>query len=191
MRARVVLCLSALLASLYGCGGAAPASPPRAASQPAPATPRAVTELARAEVVAAVDAGLGRFLQHVELEPVLVGGKFEGFRVVTLRPPEFWDGVDVRPGDVVTQVNGQPIERETQAYDAFQALKTARALEVSLTRDGKPRTLVLPIVGAPPASATAPAPPPAPAKSEPGSSALVGASPLLLAAGNGARSLPR
>jgi hypothetical protein len=40
----------------------------------------------------------------------------KAFRIVALRPHEFWHGVDLAPGDVVTSVNGMPIERETQAY---------------------------------------------------------------------------
>jgi S1-C subfamily serine protease len=44
-------------------------------------------------------------------------------------------------GDVVTRVNGMPIERETEAYDAFQALRTAGEVRVSLLRGGVPRVL--------------------------------------------------
>jgi S1-C subfamily serine protease len=141
---------------LGGCGGAEPSAPPPraptrqtaapAAASPPPVRRGPVTSLDRREVLAVVDAGLGAFLQRVDLEPELIGGQFKGFRIVELRPRDWWAGVDVAPGDVVTQVNGMPIERDTQAYAAFESLRSAKELRVSLRRAGAPRELVLPIV---------------------------------------------
>jgi type II secretory pathway component PulC len=91
--------------------------------------------------VAVVDAGLGRFLQRVDVEPSFAAGQFQGFRIVALRPPAFWRSVDLRPGDIVLQVNHMPIERETQAYDAFQTLRASPELRVDYLRDGQPRVL--------------------------------------------------
>jgi hypothetical protein len=116
--------------------------------------------LARADVERVVDAGLGRFLAHVTLEPRLSAGKFTGWSIVALEPPELWRGVDLRPGDVVTKVNGLPIERETEAFDAFQAVRQAPALEVSYLRASQPRRLRFDIVGA--ASPALPKAPPTP-----------------------------
>jgi len=95
----------------------------------------------RDEVVATVDLGLGAFLGRVEVEESLVDHRFQGFRIVALRPPEFWKGVDLRPGDIVTSVNGMSIERDTQAFEAFEQLRDAPELRVSLTREGKKREL--------------------------------------------------
>lgn len=103
----------------------------------------------RDEVHATVDAGLGWFLQRVDVEPSLEGGRFRGFRVVQLKPPDFWQGVDLRAGDVVLSVNGMPIERETQAYEAFQSLKKANELRVKYLRGGRERDLVYRIVEPP------------------------------------------
>ena len=104
----------------------------------------------RDEVQATVEAGLGWFLQRVDVEPSLEAGRFRGFRVVQLKPPDYWQGVDLRPGDVVVSVNGMPIERETQAYEAFQALKKANELRVRYLRGGRERDLVYRIVDPPP-----------------------------------------
>lgn len=118
--------------------------------KPAPPTPPVALKLQsgtihRADLTRVVDAGLGRFLQHVEVDAALEAGKFRGFRIVSLTPPEFWAGVDLRPGDVVTQVNGMSIERPPQAYEAFTSLKTAKQLVVSYTRQGQSRQLIYPI----------------------------------------------
>jgi S1-C subfamily serine protease len=144
----------ALVGALTSCGSSSPPPPAKAPPAPAPraaAAPKAEPQrplgtLYRDEVVGTVDAGLGRFLQKVEVEPSLKGGKFEGFRIVELRPPTFWRGVDLAPGDVVTSVNGLPIERETEAYAAFMALKTSERLSVNYLRNGTQRELVYRIV---------------------------------------------
>ena len=119
-----------------------------------------VTSLKRADVERVVDAGFGRFLGHVSVQANVSAGKFAGWTIVGLQPPELWQAFDLRPGDVVTRVNGMPIERDTEAFDAFQAVRQAPALELSYLRDNQPRTLKLPIVGAP--SATLPKAPPTP-----------------------------
>ena len=118
-------------------------TPPEPAPRPAPPAPRLRSgAIHRADLTRVVDAGLGRFLQHVEVDAALQAGKFMGFRIVSLTPPEFWRGVDLRPGDVVTEINGMSIERPPQAYEAFTSLKTAKELVVSYTREGQSRQLV-------------------------------------------------
>jgi type II secretory pathway component PulC len=104
--------------------------------------------LSRSAVRDAVAQGLGAFLQHVELDdkPVFIGGKFRGFRIKVLRDAAFWSGVDLKPGGVVTRVNGLPIERPEQALRAFESLESSRELRVSYERGGEPRELVYPIV---------------------------------------------
>lgn len=142
----------------------APALPDVAgAAQSTPASPGT---LQRADVERIVDAGFGRFLTHVDVEPSVSAGKFKGWSIVALQPPELWSGIDLQPGDVVTRVNGMPIERELEAYDAFQSVRAANKLEVSYLRQNQPRTLTYVIVGKPsPALPKAPpAPPSSPAK---------------------------
>jgi type II secretory pathway component PulC len=144
---------AALAVALSACGGASstPASPAAAAtgSSGAPASAGDSSHSLRRSAVHAAEAqGLGAFLQHVELDdtPVRVGGKFHGFRIAALHDAKFWSGVDLKPGDVVTRVNGFPIERPEQAQTAFESLEVASELRVAYERDGEPRELVVPIV---------------------------------------------
>jgi S1-C subfamily serine protease len=149
------LLLAVALASLplAGCGGAEVAPVPAAA----PVTPRVAPpgaaaagdhKLTRSTVHEAVSMGLGAFLQNVTIDgqPVRVAGKFHGFRIASLSSAPFWSTVDVKPGDVVTGINGLPIERPEQAQTAFESLEVASELHVSLERDGQPHDLVLAIV---------------------------------------------
>jgi len=73
------------------------------------------------------------------------GRRFVGFRIAELRGPR-WRGIDLKPGDVVTAVNGFSIERPEQAQQAFLSLAVASELRVDYERDGQPRTLRLAIV---------------------------------------------
>lgn len=145
--------LLAVACLLSACGGSAPepARAPAAAGTTRPrATPalaaRKLTTLSRSDVVHVIDSGFGTFLEHVEVEPSLAEGRFRGWTIVDLRPAAFWQAVDLRPGDVVTSVNGLPIERDTQAFDAFQSLRTADELRVAYFRDGTAHTLAYRIV---------------------------------------------
>jgi hypothetical protein len=141
--------LGLLLALGLGCSGRpvleGPA--PRLAPPPAPPVrPLPPTRLYRDDVVQWVDRGFGHFLQMVEVEPRVFDGKFTGWTIVGLYPRDFWRDVDLREGDVVTRVNGLPIERETEAFSAFQGLKQAKELTVALERDGQAKKLHFPIV---------------------------------------------
>lgn len=125
------------------------------------ARPRGPRQLRRAEVDQALEAGLGHFLQHVFVEPSLVAGQFQGFRILELRPRAAWEGVDLRAGDIVIRINGKPIERPEQAHAVFMGLKEADRVVVSYVRDGQPAELVIPIL---PAEERPPAPPPSDAR---------------------------
>jgi len=142
-----------LLGLLVGCGASPEAPPvaPKPVAQ-APAAPKNVAArppqgaLFREDVNALIDRGFPEFLQRVEVEPRLVDGQFRGWSIVNLNPSDFWSGVDLKPGDIVTRVNDLPIERETEAFDAFESLKQSDALRVAFQRDGQTRLLEYKII---------------------------------------------
>lgn len=153
---RLVALATVLVVSLatLGCGGgeegppvrspSAPASMPPPPTTTAAAVPEKITSLRRSEVKHTIARGLGYFLQNVSVEdwPVMREGRFHGFRIRTIN--ESW-GIDLHAGDVVTRVNGMPIEHPDEADAAMRSLERARALRVDFEREGKPRTLELPI----------------------------------------------
>ena len=149
-RSIVVLALA-----LAACGGQ---SPPKATSAPAPsargataaasAAPLPANAIRRSALREVLAGGLGAFLQYVTLDdqPTFVAGKFHGFRIAVLRNAPFWRGVDLKPGDVITRVNGMPIEHPEEALEAFKSLEVASELRVDYERDGAPRELRFTIV---------------------------------------------
>jgi S1-C subfamily serine protease len=98
--------------------------------------PRARTGvIARGELVPVLEGGLGRYLQNVETEPVFHQGAFVGFRIVSFFPGDLdYASLDLRPGDIVTHVNGRSIERPEQAVAVWEALHTASDLVVLYRR---------------------------------------------------------
>ncbi|MGD8606907.1 MAG: hypothetical protein PVH21_06415 [Myxococcales bacterium] len=113
--------------------------------------PRIFTgRIARAEITAVLDDGLGRFLQNVETEPAFYKGAFVGFRIVSLFPGDpAYASLDLRPGDTVTSVNGKPIERPEQAAAIWEGLRTASNLVVDYRRGDESYALRFAIVDAP------------------------------------------
>ncbi len=145
-----------LVSGLAACGGASASvtarsavssktTPPAAAPASPSPSPTALPDhaLRRTAVMATLNGGLGLFLQKVMLDdqPVMKSGRFYGFRVTALQDPPFWSGVDLRPGDVVTRVNGMPIEHPEEALEAFRSLGVASELRVAYERDGQAREL--------------------------------------------------
>ena len=167
---RVLVALAILTA---GCGG----TPPPAAPKPAPAkaAERPVTKLPpghlpRADVDRVVLAnGPPWILSRVPVEEVIKDGKFVGWRVLGL-PPD-WAALDLKPGDVVTRVNGMSLERPEDLWSAWTSLVVASDLKIAYEREGAPRELTFHIEGEPskelPAAMTSEEPPPR-AKPAPG-----------------------
>lgn len=103
-----------------------------------------------------LEQGIGAFLSRVGVEPDVRDGAFVGFRVTELRDADLFAGVDLAPGDTVTAVNGLPIERPEQAYQAWTSLRVASELTVDVVRGDEVRQIRVPIVDpVPPAASEA------------------------------------
>lgn len=182
----ILACVFAIVLGV-ACQRAAP--PPRAPSPPSTAPSATATaaapagHLLRAEVdQVLVQQGPPWVLRRIISEEVLrKDGKFTGWRMVGL--PEEWSGIDLKPGDIVTRINGLPLETPDEAWEAWKSVARSPAIEVSLFRDGARRELVIPIDGAPSAETAkllgreAPAPRPTAAPPKRGSVQLGGTAP--------------
>jgi len=130
----------------------ADAVPPEESSAQAEANAEAESMAARgtinrAALESVLEAGLGRFLQGVETEPQMEAGRFVGFRLGSLFPGDArMASIDLRVGDVVTRVNGAPIERPEQALSVWNGLRVASELRIEYQRDGAERELRFEIV---------------------------------------------
>ncbi|HEY0194236.1 MAG TPA: hypothetical protein VGC42_24140 [Kofleriaceae bacterium] len=118
----------------------------RPANDPAPAPDEHRTEappgkglrtgtIARARLVAVLDAGLPVFLQQVEVDARTQGNKFVGWQLVQLldKTGPLHD-LDLVPGDVLLAINGQAISRPEQAQQVWDGLRTANQVTAQLWR---------------------------------------------------------
>lgn len=142
-----ILFLPVLAVVVAACGHAKPPVAEVAVSSPVtPASPQQpvipADAIRRSAIRDVLAAGPGAFLQKVSLDdhPVFEAGKFHGFRIAALQADSF-RGVNLKPGDVVTRVEGMPIEHPEEAIEAFQSLQVASELRVDYERDGVARIL--------------------------------------------------
>jgi hypothetical protein len=106
-----------------------------------------VDRLRRSAIKRTVDAGLGRWLQTISVDPMLAQGHFKGWIIRSLDSNDScYAGIDLRSGDVVTRVNGRSIEHPEEALDVWAGLPASRELVVDFLRGGEPRTLRFGIV---------------------------------------------
>lgn len=112
---------------------------PTVTAPPAPedTSPAVLTRQVLADAAA---RGLGHFLSEVDVSPVVEGGRFVGFRLNSALHLRRWRraGADLLPGDVITRVNGHPIDRPERAVGCLAALGAAEELRVDLLRRGQP-----------------------------------------------------
>jgi S1-C subfamily serine protease len=114
-------------------GSAAPSDDQRAVAPPGKGL-RTGT-IARASLVAVLDAGPGTFLRQVEVAPRLSGNQFVGWQLVQLldRTGPLHD-VDLVPGDVLLAINGKPLSRPDQLQSVWDSLRTANAVTAQMWR---------------------------------------------------------
>lgn len=103
--------------------------------------------IARSRVDAVLRQGPPWLLSHVEVEEVLRKGAFIGWRVVAM--PVDWEGGGIKPGDIVTRVNGVGLEKPDDFFSAWTTVADAKEIRVAYERDGKSDELSMPIVGEP------------------------------------------
>jgi len=139
----------ALASMAVACSSAPPPSPPPPKAA-APATQPALPagHIARRSVEHVLRQGPAWIFRRVMREEVLRDdGQLLGWRITGL--PEEWSDVDLKPGDVVTKVNGIAIVMPDDAWNAWKTVASAKEIRIQLQRAGANRELVIPIDGDP------------------------------------------
>lgn len=114
--------------------------PGRTAAPP----PRAATPLPRAsnvrEIVQQSAAGL---MEVIRPQPVFKDGRQQGYRVYPGRQREKFAGLGLRPGDLVTQINGMALDDPARGMEIFRGLADASSVTVTVDRNGEIEMLTL------------------------------------------------
>ena len=124
------------------------------ADSPAPSVPPAgcaarvgADGVRRSALKRTVDAGLGRWLQTVSVDPMLARGRFRGWIIRSFNSDDAcYAGVDLRAGDVVTRVNGRGVEHPEEALEVWTKLPASSELVIDFMRDGQARKVRFGIV---------------------------------------------
>lgn len=82
--------------------------------------------------------------RNVRIEPVLNDGRIAGVRVSTANGDAALLGkLGLRPSDIVTAVNGVPVDSIERGQQILQSLKSAQDVRVTVTRDGAPAEITV------------------------------------------------
>ncbi|HET7651201.1 MAG TPA: type II secretion system protein GspC [Gammaproteobacteria bacterium] len=84
-----------------------------------------------------------RLLDVVRAMPVMEHGRFVGYRVFPAGNPRLFQQMGLKPGDVVTAVNGISLDNPADSMRILSKLKTSDQVSVTFTRNGQQQTQVL------------------------------------------------
>lgn len=92
------------------------------------------------EMVAQNAAG---FLDVIRPQPFMPDGKLKGYRIYPGPNREQFGALGLRPGDLVTEINGVTLNNPAQGMEVFRTLGDTTQITVTVERDGQPTVLSL------------------------------------------------
>jgi len=95
--------------------------------------------LSRSELQQKVLKNMDTALQGMRAGPYRVDGKVEGYKIFRIRPYNILYKLGARPGDIVTRVNGHPINSTEKLYQLWESVKTDARITVDLERNKQPQ----------------------------------------------------
>lgn len=81
--------------------------------------------------------------KRVQLTPVLDNGRIAGVRVSTAGDAALMARLGLRPSDIVTAVNGIPVDSVARGQQILDSLGSATDVRVTVTRDGAPSEITM------------------------------------------------
>jgi type II secretion system protein C len=100
-------------------------------------------ELDRSEVNRAVE-NASQLLTQVRIVPHFDKGQLDkpdGFQVANVKEGGFFDKLGLVPGDIVKEVNGEPVDSPEKAYAAYQKFKNESNVKIVIERQNQVHTL--------------------------------------------------
>jgi general secretion pathway protein C len=94
-------------------------------------------EASRAEVASTMRNPAQLFSQMRAL-PHFVDGKTDGFSISNVAPGSVFDQLGLQEGDMLTEIDGQPVTNPMQAMGLMQAVQTASSIDLTIQRGGTP-----------------------------------------------------
>ncbi len=79
--------------------------------------------------------------EYIRVQPVNVGGQMKGYRVYPGQNQTLFNNAGLRPGDLVTSVNGIQMDDTQKAMQMLSDLSKAGSVSVVIDRGGQPQTI--------------------------------------------------
>lgn len=83
--------------------------------------------------------------ESIQVQPVMQDGTMRGFAISPRRDARMFRAVGLRPGDVVTAINGITVAGMTDPTAIRDQLAGANEIRLDIERNGRPDTVVVPI----------------------------------------------
>lgn len=109
---------------------------------PLPATPND-GDAAVERVRQVIQQNPGAIGDVIRTQQVMAGGKQRGFRVYPGRSPAAFSRLGLRPGDLITAVNGTPLDDPSRGEEVMRTLGSAPEVRVTVMRNGRQNDMVL------------------------------------------------
>jgi general secretion pathway protein C len=117
-------------------GTPVPGAPPEDPSTPA-------REMSRAEVQRRLGDEIPRILAETAVAPVMEDGRVTGVQITRMPEGTVLSDAGLRPGDVLTRINGTDIDGMATLIGLWPRLQSATELRATVLRNGQPFSLVV------------------------------------------------
>lgn len=84
-----------------------------------------------------------RLLDMMRAMPVMQQGKLKGYRVFPVGNSNAFSKLGLQPGDIVTSVNGTPLDNPAQSMKVLNNIRTSSQVSITFTRNGQQQTKIL------------------------------------------------
>ncbi|MEQ1438614.1 type II secretion system protein GspC [Fontimonas sp. SYSU GA230001] len=111
--------------------------------QPPPTAGSAETAQALAQIREEILADPTKAANYLRVQPANVNGQLKGYRIYPGRERETFQQLGLRPGDLVTAVNGIQLDDNQKALQLLGDLSQATAVTLTIERGGQSQTLNL------------------------------------------------
>ncbi len=140
---RVILSRGGTLETLRLNKDAPSTAQPAVARAPAPTTASVESGQMLSQIREQIMSDPTKASNYLRVQPATVGGQQRGYRIYPGREREAFQTLGLRPGDLITAVNGVQLDDNQKALQLLGDLSQANAVTVTLERGGQVQTLNL------------------------------------------------
>jgi len=83
------------------------------------------------------------FAEIIRPQPFMPNGQLKGYRVFPGRNRQQFIALGLRPGDLVTEINGVALNNPAQGMEVFRSLSESSQVSVTVERNGKSQNITL------------------------------------------------